>query len=265
MKLGMINNQFTLESYQQVKQRGLSFVEICCNYDKDTQALRDAVPQIQENLRVTGLVIGSVGRWNSQVNRGGKLDEQQFSTVKCNLDSAVAVGAPVFVCGFNYDDSVSRFRNYCAAVEYFGQLTDYARSKGITVAVCNCSWSNFIVSPETWSVVLGEIPELMLKYDCSHAYNEGRDYLKELSDWGERIAHFHIKGTVKSNGVNRVSDPPAGMDDLMWGSIFATLYARNYDGNLSIEPHSSTWKGGTELGDRGILFTIDYIRKFMLR
>jgi len=52
------------------------------------------------------------------------------------------------------------------------------------------------------------------------------------------------------------------MDDINWPSVFAVLYARGYDGDLSIEPHSPTWWG--ELGEKGVAFTRDYIRRFML-
>ena len=52
------------------------------------------------------------------------------------------------------------------------------------------------------------------------------------------------------------------MDDIAWRPLFSILYARGYNGYLSIEPHSNTWCG--ELGDAGIAFTRDFIRGFML-
>jgi sugar phosphate isomerase/epimerase len=83
-----------------------------------------------------------------------------------------------------------------------------------------------------------------------------------MSDYGDRIAHFHIKGTVRA-GKRKVDDPPAGMDDIRWGSVFAVLYSRGYNGDLSIEPHSAIWKG--ELGEAGIRFTKNYIEKFLMK
>ena len=41
----------------------------------------------------------------------------------------------------------------------------------------------------------------------------------------------------------------------------ATLYKIGYDGTLSIEPHSETWKDS--LGDRGVEYTIQLIRSLM--
>ena len=52
------------------------------------------------------------------------------------------------------------------------------------------------------------------------------------------------------------------MDDIQWSSLFAILYARGYQGDLSIEPHSRVWSGA--LGEKGVLYTRDFIRGFML-
>lgn len=38
----------------------------------------------------------------------------------------------------------------------------------------------------------------MIKFDASHAYKRSEDYLEQLSDWGEKVAHFHLKGIVKA-------------------------------------------------------------------
>ena len=40
------------------------------------------------------------------------------------------------------------------------------------------------------------------------------------------------------------------------------LYAKGYNGGLSIEPHSENWRG--ELGKKGVDFTINYMKKLIL-
>ena len=42
----------------------------------------------------------------------------------------------------------------------------------------------------------------------------------------------------------------------------AILYKFGYDGGLSIEPHSGVWQG--DLGERGIDFTIRYMKQFLV-
>lgn len=261
MKLGMIKG-FDEASFQYVRDRGLSFIEICRNFDEEAEKFIAATDDIRRNIENTGVQIASVGRWNSKPNCAGKLDEDVLALNLRLLDAAHAVGSPVFVCGCNYDKEISLYRNYKFAVEYFSRVLEKTEAYGMKLAVYNCSWENFVYSPAQWEVVLGELPQLGIKYDCSHAYYRGADYLSELNDWCNRIVHMHVKGAVSVNG-RRVDDPPAGMDNIDWRRVFAILYARGYNAGLSIEPHSSTWCG--ELAEPGVDFTIQYIRPFILR
>ena len=260
MRIGRIQNNYTKDGFEGVKDMGLEFIEICCNYDKDIERLLSSESEIIENVKRTGIDISSIGRWNHEIYSGGVLLPEKKKLYFELLDTAKRIGAHTFVCGCNYDESISLYKNYSTAIALFSELIEHAEGK-IKIAVENCHWNNFVISPREWEVVLGELPELCLKYDPSHAYNRDADYLSEMSDWGERIAHFHVKGTVHA-GARKVSDPPAGMDDIRWGSVFAVLYDRGYDGDLSIEPHSAAWQGVR--ADRGVEFTRDYIKQFVI-
>ncbi len=260
MRIGRING-FDQAAFEQARECGMAFVEICCN---DASCAERVIAQ-QEDIRAlvarTGVDVSSIGRWNHTIQEGGRLRAQELDLYLRHLDAAMRIGAKTFVCGCNYDASVSLYKNYGCAIELFGTLTERAAGSGTRVAVQNCHWNNFIVSPEQWRVVLGELPALGLKYDPSHAYADGRDYVAELSDWGDRVYHMHIKGIVRA-GRRAIDDPPAGMDALAWREIFAVLYARGYDGDLSIEPHSHTWQGAR--GMAGVAFTKRFIEQFLL-
>lgn len=261
MRLGRIQNNYTKEGFDLVKNSGLEFVEICCNNDAEAEKLISAKSSVKEQIERTGIDVSCVGRWNHTLMHDGIIDKDSVELYNTLLDTAIELGAKTFVCGCNYDKSVSLYKNYSNAISFLSSLCKRAGSD-IKVAVQNCDWNNFITSPEHWEMILGEIPELYIKFDASHAYNRNQNYLDQLSDWGHRVAHVHIKGTTHA-GKKWVDDPPAGMDDIRWGSIFSVLYARGYNGDLSIEPHSETWQG--ELGDAGVGFTRDYIRKFILK
>lgn len=261
MRLGRIC-RYTDEGFDTVAANGLQFMEICCNNQPEAEACVAATKSIKANIARTGIDVSCVGRWCHDVIVDGKIDAKRLDSYYKLLDTAVEVGAKTFVCGCNKDENISLYRNYQNAIEVFAKLIERAKGSGVKVAVQNCDWNNFVHSPRDWKIVLGELPDLWIKYDASHAYNRGDDYLGQLSDWGERVAHVHIKGTVHA-GKRKVDDPPAGMDDIAWSSLFAVLYARGYDGDLSIEPHSAIWHG--ELGNAGVKFTADFIRKFMLR
>lgn len=259
MRLGRIIG-YNAEGFDTVKNTKLDFIEVCCNHQPDMENFIAAKDDIKANIARTGIDISCVGRWNHDVQENGKLIPEKLEAYLALVDAAVEVGAKTFVCGCNYDESVSLYKNYTNAIALFDALIKRADGK-LKVAIENCDWNNFVVSPKHWEVVLGELPELCIKYDASHAYNRGEDYLEQLSDWGERVAHVHIKGTTHA-GKRAVDDPPAGMDDIMWRPLFSILYARGYNGDLSIEPHSRTWRG--PLGNAGVAFTRDFIRGFML-
>lgn len=264
MRIGRIQNNYTEAGFDLVKDTGLSFIEICCNNQAEAEKLINAKNDIKAQIERTGIDVSCIGRWNHDINVGGKIDEDKKQVYLQQLETAIELGAKTFVCGVNYADNVSLYKNYTLALDFFAQLTEKAKASGsgIKIAIQNCHWNNFIVSPEEWKIVLGENPDLWIKYDASHAYNRNANYLAEMSDYGDKIAHFHIKGTTHA-GSKAVADPPAGMDDLKWGSIFSVLYAREYDGDLSIEPHSSIWRG--ELGTAGVEFTRKFISRFVLR
>jgi len=264
MRIGRIQNNYTAAGFDLVKNTNLEFIEICCNNQAEAEKLIANKENIKAEIARTGIDVSCVGRWNHDINVGGKIDADRLGVYLAQLDAAIELGAKTFVCGCNYADEVSLYKNYTLALDFLGQLTERAKASGsgIKIAIQNCHWNNFIDSPEQWKVILGENPDLWLKYDPSHAYNRHADYLAEMSDYGEKIAHFHVKGTTHA-GSRAVSDPPAGMDDLHWGSIFSILYARGYDGDLSIEPHSKTWQG--ELGAAGVEFTRQFISKFVLK
>lgn len=261
MRLGRIQNNYTRAGFDEVAASGLSFVEICCNNDDEAQRLIASKDSVRAEIARTGIDVSCVGRWNHHVQANGAIDAENAKLYVQLLDAAIELGAKTFVCGCNYDESVSLYRNYTNAIAFFRSLIEHADGR-IKIAVQNCDWNNFVTSPKDWDVVMGELPDLYIKFDASHAYNRGEDYLAQLSDYGERVAHVHIKGTTHA-GSRRVDDPPAGMDDLQWGSIFAILYARGYDGDLSIEPHSGAWHG--DRMDAGIRFTRDFIRPFIVK
>ncbi len=259
MRIGRIS-YWSAECFDNAKTLGLEFIEVCCTSENEARKFISQKDEIKAQIERTGIPISSIGRWRHNYNENGAINEEKFESYLLLLDTAIELGAKTFVCGINLDESVSLEENYKTAIKVFKTLIQRAAGR-IKVAVHNCDWCNFINSPTQWQVVLGALPELYLKYDPSHAYNRGDDYLSELSDWGERIAHIHLKGAVRA-GKRKIDDPPAGMDDINWPAVMGILYSRGYDGDLSCEPHSPVWRGEKEA--RGIAFTRDYIKQFII-
>ena len=257
MELGIIS-WIHEEDFRAAKEKGLEFVELDVNY-RDKEFLEN-VDNVAAYSKKYEMPVRAVGRWGStRIDAAGIIEEELELEYRL-IDAAAKLQAKIYITGCNFVEELSYMRNCQYAVDYFRKLIDHAKPYGIKIAVYNCRWNNFVCDDMAWTMILGELPDLYIKYDTSHCICHKGDYMAETMKWGERFAHVHIKGVVTVNG-ERVDDPPAGLDNTNWGGFMALLYLKGYDGGLSIEPHSETWKG--ELGEKGVNYTIDYIRKMV--
>ncbi len=261
MKLGIING-WEEGHFRAVKEKGLEAVEFCINYYNDSSEVLKRAEEIKGYSEKYGILVASIGRWGMErIDEEGKVIPEALQHDKNLIDLASVVGCPVYNVGCNYIEGKTYYENCLIAIDYFKTLIDYARDKGVKIATYNCDWANFVFEEKAWSVIHGALPELGIKYDPSHCFNRGGDYLKELRDWGKRVYHFHVKGVLHVAG-DGFDDPPAGLDGLNWGAIMTMLYVSDYNGVLSIEPHSGKWKGAK--GQWGVDFTIKFIRQYMM-
>ena len=261
MYLGIING-WEEGHFKAVSELGLQGVEFCINGNVDSAPVLAKAQEIKENSEKYGVRVGSIGRWGMpRVDANGEVIPEARQHDKNLIDLCSIVGCPVYNVGCNWTEGKSYYENCQIAVGVFSYLIDYARGKGVKIAVYNCDWDNFVYNDKAWSVVLSALPELGIKFDSSHAINRREDYLKQLADWKERVYHVHIKGNLQVDG-HSYDDSPAGLDTTKWSAIMALLYIGNYNGMLSIEPHSGNWRGVK--GQWGVRFTIDFMRPFIM-
>jgi len=263
MKLGIIADP-DVESATRAAQKGLHYLEYCYNGGSDIGVLESRVPELKKAYADYDLHLGALGRWNEEkIAPDGAIIEEAMQNTKRLINVAAELGAPVFNTGVNYVEGLSYLDNLNGAVKFLREAVACGEAKGVKVAVYNCDWCNWIRKPDVWRIVLEAVPGLGIKYDPSHCINVHHgDYLAEIQEFGDRIYHFHIKGTLNIAG-RHVDDPPAGLDGTDWNAVLGLLYAKGYDGMLSIEPHSNTWQGS--MGDWGVDYTIDYISKMLYK
>ena len=249
-----------------------------------------------EGTERTGVAVGAAGRWASHViDSEGKIIESEFDEVKRLIEFCHRTHAGVYCVSVNYVKELSYYKNITAAINYLNKVVAEA-GKDLDVAIVNCCMGDhYIRTPEQWKLVLDEVPGLGIKYDPSHSFVHGGvngAYIEEGLGWGDRFKYVHVKGVVQGSKQDEpkmwkyfdwahdfpglmdrmrpeieedgkyYDNPPAGLDVINWRAFMAILYKHHYDGMLSIEPHSSTWRG--ELGEKGVKFTIDYIRSLMI-
>ncbi|MDF2685812.1 MAG: hypothetical protein K0S55_993 [Clostridia bacterium] len=261
MKLGIIND-WSREGFAYAKRKGLSFLEFCVNYNYNVDDFVAKLPEIKKLSLEFGVSVGSIGRWGAdRIKKDGTADEKEFKDNLKLIEACAFLGCPVFVCGCNYTNEKSFEENCNIAIKLFTQFTEYGEKNGVKIAVYNCDWCNFVFGQETWEVIMPKVPLLGIKYDTSHCIARGNDYIKESKYWGNRFYHVHIKGTMIIEG-GLYDNPPAGLDQTNWGAFLNMLYTKNYDGGLSIEPHSGYWQGIK--GQWGVDFTIKYISQYIM-
>lgn len=260
MKLGIIGEP-NEASFELAKNKELEFLEFCINVGSDINQFLNAVNQIAEWSKAYGIGVQSIGRWGTDKILKGQLIDEELQTSYRLIEAAQELGCEHFVSGCNYDEDHSYYDNSQLAVEYFSKLIDYGKGKEVKISSYNCRWNNFVDNEMAWSMIHGHLKELGIKFDPSHSRYGGRNYLKEMRDWGDRFHHVHIKGSVIIDG-KRFDDPPAGLDQTDWSTFMAILYAKGYNGGLSIEPHSHVWTG--ELGEKGIDYTVKFMKRLLV-
>ncbi len=258
MELGIIG-WIDEEDFRRAKERGLSFIELDVN-DRAREFL-DRLDEVREYCRKYEMPIGAVGRWGSLRISADGICPDELELERSLIAATSELGCDVYITGCNFVDSLSYYENCGLAIAYFEKLIAFGKERGVKIATYNCRWNNFVCDPMAFTLIHGYLKELYIKYDPSHCMEAGGDYLQEARDWGHRFAHVHIKGSAVFDGKN-FDNPPAGMDQTDWGLFFAILYAKGYDGRLSIEPHSANWSG--DLGEKGVDFTIRAISPFLL-
>ncbi|MCS7253035.1 MAG: sugar phosphate isomerase/epimerase [Armatimonadota bacterium] len=205
--------------------------------------------------------IAAIGLWGrNYLSDEAEEREKCLAELARTIELASELGTKVVITGggINHKETIRQMA--MRACDLLAPFVERADEYGLKFAFYNCRWANHIIGSEAWDVVLERLPTAGIKYDPSHPFYEGIDYLRELRDYGGRIFHLHAKGCLKIDG-KRFDDPPAGMDQIDWGSIFAILYKHGYDGAISIEPHSETW-----LGERyyfGIRFAKRFLEQFI--
>lgn len=261
IKLGIING-WSEGCIKYVHDKGLEAIEFCVNDKYDSAEFLAQAENIKSYSEKYNVAVGSIGRWGMQrIDDNGEIIPEALQADKNVITAASIIGCPVYNCGVNYTESKTFFENCEIAINYFKTLVDFAKDKGVKIATYNCDWENFVIEPKAWSTILSAVPEMGIKYDASHCIGRNGNYLAEIRDWGDRFFHFHLKGVVQIDGEH-YDDAPAGMDMIDWCSVMDLLYTKDYNGMLSIEPHSRYWMN--KKGQWAVDFTTNYFRPFIM-
>ena len=258
MRIGFITD-LSEEDFKFAAENGIPCVEFYCSDDINVLInSKDQIKRYMEEYGVEFTTIALFGR--NHISQDVNEREKHHDDAKALMDIAADLGAPTFFTSAGHAEDRDLNTNCGLAVDALGSLVEYGKKIGVKVALYNCHWGNFAFAPDSWEILHKEVPDLGIKYDPSHCFYDGRDYLKEARDWGHRFYHVHAKGSLMIDG-KRFEDPPAGMDQTNWGALMAVLYHHNYEGDIVIEPHAKTWLGARR--HAGIRIAARHLEQFV--
>ncbi len=259
MRIGFITD-LSEADFRFAADNGIPCVEYNFSDNIDSVRRFDVVKQHMARYEIEFSTLGMFGR--NYISSDKNEARRHLADAKMIVDLCQDIGAPCFVTGAGHAENRPLEENCWRALEFLAELIDYGKERGVRIALYNCHWGNFAFGPDAWTDLLPQLPELGLKYDPSHAFYDGRDYLKEMLDWGPRICHVHAKGGVMIGG-KRFEDPPAGLDQIDWGPIMAILYHHQYRGDINIEPHSGVWLAENRYD--GILLARRHLLQYLVK
>ncbi len=207
-------------------------------YAKDQEA-------IHERLHKHGIELRAVGIWGRNfISDTGEERRHATEELLEAMDFAKFLGATVLMVGGGQLEDAPLEEKLKRLMPQVPAWLGAAKERGLKLAFYNCHWTNFVYEPAAWEPILGKYddPDLGIKFDPSHPYHDGRDYLKQAADFGHKFLHVHAKDVLTAGG-EVVDEPPAGLGDIEWGRLIGILYKHGYDGHISIEPHSRAWTG----------------------
>lgn len=239
-------------------------------------------PEVKQICDAAGIGIGSVDA--AQIGALLSKDEARrvaaAESVKQQMTDMAALGAKVmFMCLVPEDHTTPRRESFAIWKDTFPELVRHAESKGVYIAIEGWPgpaphYPTIGCTPEMWRAMFEAIPSkhFGLNYDPSHLVRLGIDYLRALTEFGERVNHCHGKDTEILNddlyacgvlpatfgakykfseGSWRYTIPGHGTVD--WSKVAVTLSRLGYQGAVSIELEDHLYWGTLEKEREGIV------------
>lgn len=256
----------------------------------DTLDVPRLTPKVKEACDKAGIDIGSVDIGNSGLL---SLDSNKrhiaMEEIKKQMTDISQLGGRVlFMVLLPEDHTLPRKEGFDIWKETFPDIVQHAEQTGLYIAIEG--WPG----PAPYYPTLGCTPEMLramfeaipskhfgMTYDPSHLVRLGIDYLRVLSEFGERINHCHGKDTEilheelyecgviqstfgqkyeHSEGSWRYTIPGRGEVD--WGKVAVRLERLGYEGAVSIELEDHQFSGSIEAERRGIEKSIEHLGNY---
>jgi sugar phosphate isomerase/epimerase len=247
-------------------------------------------PEIKQACDRAGIAIGSVDVAAAKLlSRNEAVRRDAVESVKRQMDGISALGGSVlFMCLVPEDPALPRKEGFDIWKETFPELVRHAERTGTYIAIEGWPgpaphYPTLGCTPEMWRAMFDAVPSrhFGLNYDPSHLVRLGIDYLRALTEFGERIVHCHGKDTEIlhddlyefgalpatfgakygfSEGSWRYTIP--GQGDVEWSKIAVRLDRIGYKGAISIELEDHRYWGSLEAERQGIVKAAEHLFRY---
>lgn len=208
-------------------------------------------------------VAGLLKEYDIKPSALGPYPQRDLDELKRDMEYTRLIGCPVYI---GHPDPLAHgeFEKIREFKAFWKEACQIGMDNGVRVTIHTCG-----LGPESWDIMLNEVPELGLKYDPSFSAQAGRSYRDEILRYGSRILHVHAKDEMQFarisgglRGVIPMQYAPPGMGDIHWGSVIALLYEVGFKGDIAIEVHSKYWESD-EAFLRGLILGKRHLEQFM--
>lgn len=201
------------------------------------------------------------------------------------MSALLGVGMVTTFIGRDQNKTVEE--NIELAKEVWPPILDYAKEKGVKVAIENCpmlfgadQWpggQNIFTSPANWARVFEALPydNLGVNYDPSHFIWQMIDYVKPIYQFKDKIFHVHVKDIklyrdrldqvgVMGYPLDFMSPKLPGLGDVDWGRYISALTDIGYDGPVCVEVEDKAFESSKERIVDSIVLSRKYMEQFVI-
>lgn len=292
MKLGLLTAPFEntplLDVAEWAGSNGYSMLEVACwpaskveqrryagTSHIDVDSLTEASSsQLIADLAARGIEISGLGYYPNNLHPDPESRHQFNEHTKKVIAGAAMLGVPVVNTFIGADPAKSQAENYQDFLTTWGDILDFARAKGVKIAIENCpmifsmdEWpggKNLAYSPKIWRQMFADTPGdvLGLNLDPSHLIWQMIDVERVVDEFADRLYHVHIKDLeinreglyengILSMGMGWQVPRLPGLGEVNWPRFISALYRNNYDYVLCVEHEDRNFEGTDELVKKG--------------
>ncbi len=304
MKLGVLSAIFDGYSFEEMVEKassiGYECVEVACwpagkaerRYAGvshiDTEALDGAkCDYILSFMKKHNMEISSLAFYPNNLDPDLEKRKANIDHLYSVINASSMLGVNLVTTFIGRDQNKNIEDNIRLAVEVWKPVLDYAKSKGVRIAIENCpmlfgpdQWpggQNIFFSPVIWREMFRLLPydNFGINFDPSHFIWQQMDYIKVLHEFKDRIFHIHYKDIKLHKDrlaecgclaypLDYMSPKLPGLGDVNWPEFISALTQIGYDSCSCVEMEDRAFEGSREKIEASLVLAYRYLRNYVI-